>query len=155
MHLLTTPVAWYRTWPSIVSDLHNYSNASRRPQRAMQTELLCKRPLTTYNLYRERNNCSTMHIAKATNKCVFEPRLIASFTWSSPQNECQLIDVFYSLLVASICCHRGRHRCNTVIHACLQPTRGLCLKADLKFCVRPSGARLCPQHIAKDCCLLR
>ena len=77
---------------------------------------------------------------------------VASSTWSSPQNACQLIDIFNSLLVASICCHRGRHRCDTVIHACLQPTRDLCLKADLNFCVRPSGARLRPQHIAKDCC---
>ena len=59
---------------------------------------------------------------------------IASCTW----NECQLIDIFNSLLAASICCHRGRHRCDTVIHACLQPTRGLSLKADLNFCVRPS-----------------
>ena len=77
---------------------------------------------------------------------------IASSTWSSPQNECQLIDIFYSLLAASICCHRSRHCCDTVIHACLQPTQGLCLKADLNFCVRPSGARLRPQHIAKDYC---
>ena len=40
---------------------------------------------------------------------------IASSTWSD------LIDfyIFYSLLAASICCHRGRHRCDTVIHACL------------------------------------
>ena len=53
----------------------------------------------------------------------------------------------------SICCHRGRHRCDTGIHACLQPTRGLlCLKVDLNFCVRPSGARLRPQRLAKDCC---
>ena len=71
---------------------------------------------------------------------------IASSTW----NECQLIDIFYYLLAASLCCHRGHHRCDTVIHACLQPTRGLSLKKDLNFCVRPSGAR--PQHIAKDCC---
>ena len=28
----------------------------------------------------------------------------------------------------------------------------LCLKANLNICVRPSGGRLCPQHIAKDCC---
>ena len=31
--------------------------------------------------------------------------------------EGQLIVIFYSLLAASICCHRGRHRCNAVIHA--------------------------------------
>ena len=71
---------------------------------------------------------------------------IASSSW----NECQLVDIFYSLLAASICCHRGRHRCDTVIDARLQPTRDLCLKVDSNFCVRPSGAR--PQHIAKNCC---
>ena len=71
---------------------------------------------------------------------------IASSKW----NEYQLIDIFYSLFTASIYCHRGRHRCDTVIHACLQPTRGLSLKADLILCVRPSGAR--PQHIANDYC---
>ena len=48
--------------------------------------------------------------------------------------------IFYSLLAASICCHRDRHRCNAGIHACLQATRGLCLKADFNFCVRPSGS---------------
>ena len=140
MHLLTT-VAWYSTWSSIVSDFHNHTNASRRSQRAMQI-ILCKRPLTTYNLYRERNYC-TVHIAKATDGC--SRATIASSTW----NEYQLIDIFCSLLAASVCCHRGRHRCDTVIHACLQSTRGLSLKADLNFCVRPSGAR--PQHIAKYC----
>ena len=45
---------------------------------------------------------------------------IASSTW----NKYQLIDNFYSLLAASICCHRGRCGCDTVIHAC---TRGLSL----------------------------
>ena len=30
VHLLTT-VAWYSTWSSIVSDLHNHTNAARRP----------------------------------------------------------------------------------------------------------------------------
>ena len=75
---------------------------------------------------------------------------IASSTWSSPQNECHLIDISDSLLAASICCHRGRHRCKAIIRACLQPTRDLCLKVDLNFCVRPSGTRLRPQHIAKD-----
>ena len=73
---------------------------------------------------------------------------IASSTW----NECHVIDIFDSLLAAAKCYHRGRHRCDSVIHACLQPTRGLCLKADLKFCVHPSGARLRPQDMAKDCC---
>ena len=74
--------------------------------------------------------------------CMCSWDTIASSTWSNPQNECQLIDIFYSLLAASICCHRGRHRCDTVTHACLQPTRGLSSKADLNFCVRPSGGRL-------------
>jgi hypothetical protein len=59
--------------------------------------------------------------------------MIASSTW----NEWQLIAIFYPLLAASICCHRGRHRCDTVIHASLQPTRGLSLKANLIFCVCP------------------
>ena len=45
MHLFTT-VAWYSTWYSIVSGLHSHTNAARRPQRAMQTVLLCKRPPT-------------------------------------------------------------------------------------------------------------
>ena len=71
---------------------------------------------------------------------------IAFSTW----NACQLIESFNSLLAASTCCYRSRHRCDTVIHVCLQPTRGLSLKANLNVCVRPSGAR--PQHIAKDCC---
>ena len=44
---------------------------------------------------------------------------VASSTWCNPQNECQRIDTFYSQFAASICCHRGRHHCNTVIHACL------------------------------------
>ena len=64
---------------------------------------------------------------------------IASPTWRNPLNEYQLIDIFYSLLAASTCCHRGRHRCDTVVHARLLPTRGLCLKAYLNFCVRLSG----------------
>ena len=38
VHLLTT-VAWYSTWSSIVSDLHNHTNAALRPQRAKQTKL--------------------------------------------------------------------------------------------------------------------
>ena len=62
---------------------------------------------------------------------------IASSTWSSPQNECQLIDIFDSLLAAPICYHRGRHRCDTVIHACLQPTRGL-FEGGLFELLRPS-----------------
>ena len=78
----------------------------------MQT-VLCKRPLTTYNMYRERH-CCTMHIAKATDvfsshDCIFHVERV-------PQ-----IDIFYSLLAASICFHRGRHRCDTVMHA-LSPT---------------------------------
>ena len=110
--------------------------------------LLCKRPLTTYQV---PGIICTENVTAAV-RCTLQ-RLqmcsratIASSTW----NECQLIDILHSLLAASICCHRGRHRCDAVIHACLQPTRGLTLKADLNVCVRPSGAR--PQHIATDCC---
>ena len=32
-----------QAWSSIVSGFHNHTNAARRPQRAMQTVLLCKR----------------------------------------------------------------------------------------------------------------
>ena len=132
-------------------NLHNHTNASRRPQRATQTAL-CKRTLKhiicTENVTAVR--CTLQMVQMYKNRTY--RATIASSMWSSPQNECQLIDIFDSLLAASICCHRGRHRCDTVIHACLQPTRGLCLKADLNFCVHPSGTRLHPQHIAKDCC---
>ena len=65
MHLLTT-VAWYSTWSSIVWGLHSHTNAARRPERAMQTVLLCKRlPTASNNLYRGRY-CYTTHAAKAT-----------------------------------------------------------------------------------------
>ena len=78
----------------------------------MQT-VLCKLPLTTYNMYRERN-CCTMHIAKATDMC--SRATIASSTW----NEYQLIDIFFSA-----CCVNMlppwpsslRHS-----HPCLSPT---------------------------------
>ena len=80
----------------------------------MQT-VLCKRPLTTYNIYRERN-CCTMHIAKVTDMC--SRATIASFTC-----ECQLFDFF-------ILCLRRQYAATTavtaatVIHARFQPTRG-------------------------------
>ena len=64
---------------------------------------------------------------------------VASSTWSNPQNEGHLVDIILSLLAASLCCHLGRHHCDTVIHACLQPTRGLCLKATFTS-VRPGHA---------------
>ena len=51
---------------------------------------------------------------------------IASSTW----NKYQVIDNFYSLLAASICCHRGRYRSDTAIHAC---TRGLSLNEKNEF----------------------
>ena len=58
-------VAWYSTRSSIVWGLHRHTNAARRPQRAMQTVLLCKRPPTaSKNLYRGRH-CCTSHTAKA------------------------------------------------------------------------------------------
>ena len=92
--------------------------------------------------YKDLIACADNTAAKATyvfssHDCIFH--------W-----DCELIDIFYSLLTASMFCHRGRHRCDTVTHACLQPTRGLSLKADLDFCVRLSRAR--PQYMAKDCC---
>ena len=65
MHLLTT-VAWYSTWSSIVWGLHSHTNGARRPQRAMQTVLLCKRPPTASNSLYPRTNCCTTHTAKAT-----------------------------------------------------------------------------------------
>ena len=96
--------------------------------------LYCKRPLKTYlvvyNLYGERVTavwCTLQRLQMCSRA------MIAPSTW----NEWQLIDIFYPLLAASICCHRGRHRCDTVIHASLQPTRGLSLKANLIFCVCP------------------
>ena len=64
------------------------------------------------------------------------------FLVKQPQNECQLIGILDSIYATSICCHRGRHRCNAVIHLCLYPTRGLCVTADLNICVRPSEKRL-------------
>ena len=131
MHLLIT-MAWYSTWPSIVSDLHNHTNSALRPQHAMQTEA---------SMQAASNNISICTEDVTAVRCTLQ-RLqmcsrdsIASSTW----NECQPIDIFFSLLAASTCCHRGRDRCETVIYACLQPTQGLCLKADLNFCVRPSG----------------
>ena len=128
-----------------LAQIHEYSS---KAASAMQT-VLCKRPPITYNLYRGRNRC-TMHVAKATAVCVIGTRLHLP-RGTTPRTR-QLIDIFYSLLAASIYCHRGRHRCDTVIHACLQPTRGLCLKTYLNFGVRPSGGRLRLQHITKDCC---
>ena len=75
MHLLTT-VAWYSTWSSIVWGLHSHTNAARRPERAMQTVLLCKRPPTaSNNLYRGRNNCCMTHAAKATYRYFLGTRL--------------------------------------------------------------------------------
>ena len=75
--LTTATVAWYSTWFSIVWGLHSPTNAARRPQRAMQTVLLCKRlPTASDNLYRGRNCCTT-HTAKAIYRyfsahgCVF------------------------------------------------------------------------------------
>ena len=139
MHLLTT-VTWYSTWSSIVSELRNHTNAARRPQRAIMQTVLCKRPPTAPNLYRGRNNCCTTHAAKATYYMFSGHDYI--FIVEQASDQCQLIDILDSLLAASICCQRGRHRCNAVIHASIQPTRGLCLKANLNFCVRPFEGRL-------------
>ena len=130
-------MAWYSTWSSIILSLQNHTNAAGSPQRTMQT-VQCKRPPIAYNMYRGRNCCTT-HVANATNMISGHDYIVLV---EQPQNQCQLINIMHFLLAAWICCHRGRHRCNAVIHACLHPTRGLCLKADLNFCVRPSGACL-------------
>ena len=65
MYLLTT-VAWYSTWSSIIWGLHSHTNAARKPQRAMQTVLLCKRPPTASNNLHRGRNCCTTHAVKAT-----------------------------------------------------------------------------------------
>ena len=97
---------------------------------------------TLSNMYRERNCCMT-HVAKATDVRVLGRRLHLPRGVTPRRSEC---DIFYFLLAASICCHRGCPRCDTVTHACLQSKRGLYLKADLNFCIRPYGGRLRPQH---------
>ena len=98
--------------------------------------VMCKRPPTSSNnIYRGRNCCTT-NVEKAVDKLSGHDYI---FLVEQPYNECQLIDILDYLLAASSYCHRGRHRYNAVIRACLQPARGLCLKADLNFCVRPSG----------------
>ena len=66
VHLVTT-LAWYGTWSSIVSGLHNHSNTARRPQRAMQTVLRNRLP-TASNLYRG-GDCCTTHVAKDLHMC--------------------------------------------------------------------------------------
>ena len=75
VHLLITTVAWYSTWSSIVWGLHSHTNAARRPQRAMQTVLLYKRPPTAYdNLYRGRNCCTLQRLHTdifSGHDCVF------------------------------------------------------------------------------------
>ena len=71
----TYNLAWYSTWCSIVWDLHSHTNAARRPERAMQTVLLCKRPPTaSNNLYRGRNCCTTQ-AANATYRYFLGTRL--------------------------------------------------------------------------------
>ena len=52
------------------------------------------------------------------------------FLVEQPQRKCQLIGILDFSLAAMICCHRRRHRCNAIIHACLHPKRLLCLHAD-------------------------
>ena len=60
-------VAQHMTWSSIVSGLHNHTNAASRPQSTMQIAL-CKRPSTAYNMFRGRSNCTT-HF-KGDRRCV-------------------------------------------------------------------------------------
>ena len=66
---------------------------------------------------------------------------IASSSSSNPRTSA-------NRLTFSVICLRPRYaapaainRCNAVIYACLQPTQGLCLKADLNFGVSPSAGR--------------
>ena len=108
----------------------------------------CPYLISTEDATAVRRTLQRLHIDSSRNT-------VASSTWSNPQNEGQLIDLFYSLLAASICCHRGRHRYETVIHGCLQPTRGLCVKAYVNVCVRPSGARLPSPTTQSEGLLLR
>ena len=74
MQLLTT-VAWYSKWSSFVWGLHSHTNAARRPQRTMQTVLLCKRPPTASNNLYQGRNCCTTHAAKATYRYFLGTRL--------------------------------------------------------------------------------
>ena len=81
---LPTLCTYVQPWGSTAHGLRSFRtcttttqqiNASRRPLRAMQT-VLCKRPLTTYNLYQERDCCTIHIIGKATDvfsshDCIF------------------------------------------------------------------------------------
>ena len=82
---------------------------------------LCELPPTTSNLYRG-GKCCTTHVAKATD--VFSGQ-DSIFHEEQPPERVPTDGYFFSPAVASICCHRGRHRCDTVIHPCLQPTRSV------------------------------
>ena len=146
MRLLAV-VAWYSTWSSIVSDVHNRTNTAQgrnMPYIQYCTSGLQQHIICTEDVTAVRRTLQRLQVCSRDT--------IASPTSSNPQNECQLIDILGSLLAVSICYHSGRHRRNAVIHAGLQPTRGLRLKEALNFCVRPSGGCLRPQHIAKGCC---
>ena len=104
----------------------------------MQT-VLCQRPPTVSNLFRGRNCCTTHVVCKGYRYVLGTHDCISLV--EQPQNECQLIDILHSLLVAWIYRRRGRHRCNAVIPACLQLTRGLWLR-QIWTCasVRPEDA---------------
>ena len=136
MHLLTT-VAGYSTARGLrsfrLAQPHECSPkaATSHTNKTVCVSGLQQHPICTEDVTAVRRTLQRLQMCSRDT--------IAFSTWSNPYNECQLIDIFYSLIAASICCHRARHpRDTTVIHACLQPTRGLCLKADLNFCVRPS-----------------
>ena len=53
MHLLTT-VAWYSTWSSIVSDLHNHTNAARRPSPLRHSHPCMMSPTYTRSVFEGR-----------------------------------------------------------------------------------------------------
>ena len=64
-------------------------------------------------------NCCTTHVTKSTDlfsgyDCIFLAE--------QPYNEYQLIDMFYSLLAASICCYRVRPSLLQRSHLFLSPT---------------------------------
>ena len=149
MHLRKI-MAWYNAWSLIVLDLHNHTNAARQPQRAMKT-VLCKRPPTTSNNLYRGLNCCTTHIAKTT--VVFSSHDCIFHVEQSPERvPTDWYFLFYACSVDMLPLRSSPLRRS---HPCLSPTyttSSLCLKADLNFFVRPSGARLHPQHIAKECC---
>ena len=144
MHLVTT-VAWPRTWPSIVLDLRNQTTAAQRPQRAMQTVLWKRPPITSNNMHRGRNCCTT-HVAKATKVCVLGTRLHLP-RGATPRTTTNCF-IFIFL------CLPRRYAAAAAVTVATQASmhvsnlHEVSVSEDIfKFCVRPFGGRLRPQHI--------